>query len=134
MDDKKLVKATIIRTVFVTIEFIAVIVIAILTFSNNRENPWGYWRSVVIVFAMWSPVIVYVIASTIFNVLNMNVVFKRRHTTETIQKYYKLSKIYLICGIVTGGLYGFLLVPIFLLENIFLFCEYKNICGFLQKR
>ena len=126
MNDNKLVKATITRTVFVSIELIALIVISIITLSNDGTSAWGYWGNVVIVFGTLSPVIVYVIASAIFNVFNMSVVFKKRHTIESIKKCYKLSKIYLIWGIVTGGLYGFLLVPIFLLENIFLFCEYKK--------
>ena len=127
MNDNKLVKATITRTVFVSIELIALIVISIITLSNDGTSAWGYWGNVVIVFGTLSPVIVYVIASAIFNVFNMSVVFRKRHTIESINKCYKLSKIYLIWGIVTGGLYGFLLVPIFLLENIFLFCEYKKI-------
>lgn len=126
MNDNKLVNATITRTVFVSIELIALIVISIITLSNDGTSAWGYWGNVVIVFGTLSPVIVYVIASAIFNVFNMSVVFKKRHTIESIKKSYKLSKIYLIWGIVTGGLYGFLLVPIFLLENIFLFCEYKK--------
>ena len=126
MNDNKLVKATITRTVFVSIELIALIVISIITLSNDGTSAWGYLGNVVIVFGTLSPVIVYVIASAIFNVFNMSVVFKKRHTIESIKKCYKLSKIYLIWGIVTGGLYGFLLVPIFLLENIFLFCEYKK--------
>ena len=126
MNDNKLVKATITRTVFVSIELIALIVISIITLSNDGTSAWGYWGNVVIVFGTLSPVIVYVIASAIFNVFNMSVVFKKRHTIESIKKCYKLSKIYLIWGIVTSGLYGFLLVPIFLLENIFLFCEYKK--------
>ena len=41
-------------------------------------------------------------------------------------QYRKLSKRYLIWGIVTGGLYGGLFVPIFLLENIFLYSAYKT--------
>ena len=126
MNDNKLVKATITRTVFVSIELIALIVISIITLFNDGTSAWGYLGNVVIVFGTLSPVIVYVIASAIFNVFNMSVVFKKRHTIESIKKCYKLSKIYLIWGIVTGGLYGFLLVPIFLLENIFLFCEYKK--------
>ena len=126
MNDNKLVKATITRTVFVSIELIALIVISIITLSNDGTSAWGYWGNVVIVFGTLSPVIVYVIASAIFNVFNMSFVFKKRRTIESIKKRYKLSKIYLIWGIVTGGLYGFLLVPIFLLENIFLFCEYKK--------
>ncbi|MBQ3546479.1 MAG: hypothetical protein IJA34_16060, partial [Lachnospiraceae bacterium] len=125
-NDNKLVKATITRTVFVSIELIALIVISIITLSNDGTSAWGYWGNVVIVFGTLSPVIVYVIASAIFNVFNMSVVFKKRHTIESIKKCYKLSKIYLIWGIVTGGIYGFLLVPIFLLENIFLLCEYKK--------
>ena len=132
MNDNKLVKATITRTVFVSIELIALIVISIITLSNDGTSAWGYWGNVVIVFGTLSPVIVYVIASAIFNGFNMSVVFKKRHTIESIKKFYKLSKIYLIWGIVTGGLYGFLLVPILLLENIFLFCEYKNMLHLTQ--
>ena len=134
MNDNKVVKATIVRTVFVSIELIALIVISIITFSNDGTSAWGYWGNVVIVFGILSPIIVYVVASTIFNALNMKIVLKRQHTIESIKKYYKLSKIYLIWGIVTGGLYGFLLAPIFLLENIFLFCGYKNILNLTQNR
>lgn len=134
MNDNKLVKATIARTVFVSIELIALIVISIITLSNDGASPWGYWGIVVIIFGTLSPVIVYIIASAIFNAFNMIVVLKKRHTIESIKKYYKLSKIYLIWGIVTGGLYGFLLVPIFLLENIFLFCEYKKELELVKQR
>ena len=132
MSDNKLVKATIARTVFVSIELIALIIISIITLSNDGTSAWGYWGNVVIVLGMLSPIIVYVVASTIFNVFNMKIVLKKKHTIESIKKYYKLSKIYLIWGIVTGGLYGFLLVPFFLLENVFLFCEYKNMLHLTQ--
>ena len=134
MNDNKLVKATITRTVFVSIELITLIVISIITFSNDGTSAWGYWGNVVIVFVTLSPIIVYVISSAIFNAFNMNVVLKKRHTSESIKKYYKLSKMYLVWGIVTGGLYGFLLVPIFLLENIFLFCGYKNVLNLTRNR
>ena len=126
MNDSQLVKGTIIRTFFVFIELIALVVISIITFSNDGTGAWGYWGSVVIVFGMLSPIIVYVIASAIFNAFNMSVVLKKRHTIESIKKYCKLSKIYLIWGIITGLLYGFLLVPVFFLENIFLFYGYKK--------
>ena len=53
-------------------------------------------------------------------------VVKNKHTADTIKKYYLLSKVYFICGIIIGGLYGCLLVPIFLLENIFLFNGYRK--------
>lgn len=132
MSDNKLVKATIARTVFVSIELIALIIISIITLSNDGTSVWGYWGNVVIVLGMLSPIIVYVVASTIFNVFNMKIVLKKQHTIESIKKYYKSSKIYLIWGIVTGGLYGFLLVPFFLLENVFLFCEYKNMLHLTQ--
>ena len=125
MNENQLVKGTIARTFFVSIELLALIAISIITFSNDGTGVWGYWGNVAIVFGTLSPIIVYVVASAIFNAFNMRVVLKKRHTIETIKKYYKLSKIYLIWGIITGGLYGFLLVPIFLLENIFLFHGYK---------
>ena len=55
----------------------------------------------------------------------MVTVFQKRHTAESIKRYYKLSKAFFIWGIVTGGLYGCALLPLFLLENVFLFNAYK---------
>ncbi len=124
--DNQIVKGTIIRTIFVIIEIIALIVISIITFSNNGESPWGYWGAVAVVFITLSPIFVYVIASAIFNAFNLIIVLKKRHTVESLKKYHKISKVYFIWGIVTGGLYGCLLVPIFLLENVFLFSGYKK--------
>ena len=92
MSDNKLVKATIARTVFVSIELIALIIISIITLSNDGTSAWGYWGNVVIVLGMLSPIIVYVVASTIFNVFNMKIVLKKKHTIESIKKYYKSAK------------------------------------------
>ncbi len=121
-----LVKGTIIRSVFVAIELITLIVISILTFLNDGSSPWGYWGNVVVVFITLSPVFVYVIASTVFNIFNLIIVFRKKHTVESIIKYHKICKGYFIWGIITGGLYGYLLIPIFLLENIFLFNAYRK--------
>ena len=65
-----LVKGSIIRTVFVAIELIALAVISVITFSNDGTSAWGYWGNVAIVFITLSPIFVYVIASAIFNFFN----------------------------------------------------------------
>ena len=126
MKDNHLLKGTIIRTLFVFVELVALIVISIITFSNDGTSAWGYWGAVAIVFITLSPIFIYVIASTVFNVFNLTIVVKNKHTPDTIKKYHRLSKAYFIWGMITGGLYGCLLVPIFLLENIFLFNAYKK--------
>ncbi len=126
MKDKPLLKGTIIRTVFVALELVGLIVISIITFSNDGTSAWGYWGAVAVVFITLSPIIIYIIASTVFNFFNIKVVFGNQYTVKTLKKYHKLSKAYLIWGIITGGLYGCLLVPIFLLENIFLFNGYRK--------
>ena len=117
---------------FVSIELIALIAISVITFSNDGTNLWGYWGSIAIVFGTLSPIIIYVIASAIFNVFNMVIVLKEKHTDETVAKYYKMSKVFLIWGIVTGALYAFIFVPIFLLENILLFLEYKKVLNLIH--
>ena len=132
MSHSQLVKGAIIRTVFVAIELIALVVISISTFSNNGKSPWGYWGAVAVVFITLSPIIVYVIASAFFNVFNFIAIFGKKHTAASIKKYYKISKAYLIWGIITGGLYGGLLIPIFLLENIFLFTGYRKELGLIM--
>lgn len=134
MSDRQIVQGTIIRTFFVVIELIALIDFSIITFSNDGMSVWGYWGSILAEFCMLSPLIIYVIASAIFNLFNMSVVLRKRHTNESIKKYYKLSKIYLTCGIIAAGLYGFFLVPFFLLENIFLFQGYKKALKTIQNR
>ena len=126
MKDRQLLKGTMIRTIFVFVELVALIVISVITLSNDGTSAWGYWGAVAVVFITLSPVFIYVIASTIFNIFNLAIVIKSKHNADTIKKYYGLSKAYLIWGIVTGGLYGWLLVPIFLLENVFLFNAYKK--------
>ena len=108
MRENQLLKGTIIRTIFVFVELVALVVISVITFSNDGTSAWGYWGAVAAVFITLSPI------------------FKNKHTANTIKKYHRLSKAYFIWGIITGGLYGCLLVPIFLLENIFLFNAYKK--------
>ncbi len=122
----QLVKGTITRTVFVAIELITLIVISIITFLNDGASPWGYWGNVAIVFITLSPVFVYVIASTAFNIFNLVIVLKKKHTVASIKKYHKICVGYFIWGIITGGLYGGILIPIFLLENIFLLKGYRK--------
>ncbi len=126
MKDRQLLKGTMIRTIFVFVELVALIVISVITLSNDGTSAWGYWGAVAVVFITLSPVFIYVIASTIFNIFNLAIVIKSKHNEDTIKKYYGLSKAYFIWGIVTGGLYGCLLMPIFLLENVFLFNAYKK--------
>ena len=126
MKENTLVKGTIIRTVFVSLEVIALVSISIYSFFAAVDGIWGYWGSLAAIFSLLSPIFIYVIPSSIFNVFNLIIVIKNRHTSDSIIKYHKLSKTFLIWGIITGGLYGSLLVPIFLLENIFLFNAYRK--------
>ena len=126
MKDDRLLKGTIIRTILVFVELVALIVISVITFSNDGTSAWGYWGAVAVVFITLSPIFIYVIASTVFNIFNLTIVVKNKHTADTIKKYHRLSKAYFIWGIITGGLYGCLLVPVFLLENIFLFNAYRK--------
>lgn len=134
MSDRQIVIGTIIRTFFVTIELIMLVILFITTFSIEGMSVQEHWVSIIVVLCMLSPLVIYVIASAIFNMFNMNVVLRKRHTNESIQKYYKLSKIYLTCGIIAAGLYGFLFVPFFLLENLFLVLGYKNALNSTQNR
>jgi hypothetical protein len=53
-------------------------------------------------------------------------VIKKIHTRKSMKKYYKKSKKYFIWGVITSSLYGFLLVPIFFLENVFLVEAYRR--------
>lgn len=123
---QQLFKCSIARTIFVSIELIALIVLLILSFLlNDGSGIWGYW-GIAVLWITIAPILVYVIASAVFNTLNMNKVLKKRHTAETVKQYYNVSKIFLVWGIMTGMLYGFLLPQIFLLENIFLFYEYRK--------
>ena len=126
MRENQLIKGTIIRTIFVFVELVALVVISVITFSNDGTSAWGYWGAVAVVFITLSPIFVYVIASAVFNIFNLIMVIKNKHNADTIKKYYGLSKAYFIWGIITGGLYGSILIPIFLLENIFLFNAYKK--------
>ncbi len=114
----------IIRTAFVSLELLVGIVFSVLTFGNSGAEPWGYWGNVFAVYVMLSPFLLYVIASAIFNAFNMAIIFQNRHTPKSIQKYYKRTLIFLVWGTVTGTIYGFVFVPIFVLENVFLFFGY----------
>lgn len=120
-----LVKGTIVKIVFNVLEFIAVIAMIIVTFVFDDSSAWGDWGVVVVVLVTIG-LIVYVLASTVFNILNFNMVMKKRHTVESIRKYYNWSLAFFVWGIVTGVVYGCLLVPIFLLENLFLFLGYRE--------
>lgn len=126
MKENNLVKGTIIRTVFVSLEVIALTAISIYSFFAAADGIWGYWGSLIAWFGLIGPIYIYVIPSAIFNTFNFIIVIKNRHTPDSIIKYHKLSKAYLIWGIITGALCGSLLVPIFLLENIFLFNGYRK--------
>ena len=125
MSSKQLVRGSIIKAIFGAVEFVALIGVSIITFSNSGADPWGYWGNVLIVFTMLSPIIIYVISSIIFNIFNMRIVMKKRHTPESIKKYKIISLVFFVWGIITGGLYG-AFVPVFILENIFLVIAYWN--------
>ena len=120
-----LLKATIIKTILAYLEVITLIGILIYSFiSASEESIWGYWGSIISIISMLSPIYMYAIPNTIFTTNNLIIVTKNRHTPDSIKKYHKLSKRYFIWGVITGGLYGCLLIPIFLFENIFLCIAY----------
>ncbi len=119
-------KGTIIKTVFAGLEVIVLVGILIYSFLSAGEGIWGYWGSIIIIFSLLSPIYIYAIPNAIFTTYNLVIVTRNRHTPDSIKKYYKLSKRYLIWGVITGGLYGCLLEPIFLLENIFLYSAYRK--------
>ena len=126
MKEDILKKGTVIRTAFVCLEVIALISISIYAFfAATDDSAWGYWGSLAFIFALLTPIFIYVIPSAIFNTFNLIIVIKKRHTSESIIKYHKLSKVFLIWGVITGALYT-VLAPIFLLENIFLYTGYKR--------
>ena len=124
--NKELLNASIKRTVFVAFEILALAIFSIIVFSNDGSPPWGYWGNVLIPFLVFSPIIVYIIASTIFNTYNMITVVNGRHTFQSIQIYNKTSNIFLVWGVITGAVYGFIFVPFFLLENHSLTKAYKK--------
>ena len=121
-----LVKGTIIKAVLAGLETIALISILIYSFLSASDGIWGYWGSIIAIISMLSPIYIYAIPNTIFTTNNLIIVTKNRHTPDSIKKYHKLSKRYFIWGVITGGLYGCLLVPIFLFENIFLYIAYRK--------
>ena len=122
-----LLKATIVKTILAYLEVITLIGILIYSFiSASEESIWGYWGSIIAIVSMLSPIYIYAIPNTIFTTNNLVIVAKNRHTPDSIKKYHKLSKRYFIWGVITGGLYGCLLIPIFLFENIFLYIAYRK--------
>ncbi|MBQ7338691.1 MAG: hypothetical protein IJW40_09610 [Clostridia bacterium] len=121
-----LLKGTIIKTVFAGLEVMVLVGILIYSFLSAGESIWGYWGSIIAIISLLSPIYIYAIPNAIFTTYNLMVVTRNRHTLDSIKKYHKLSKRYLIWGVITGGLYGCLLAPIFLLENIFLYCAYRK--------
>ena len=122
-----LLKATIVKTILAYLEVITLIGILIYSFiSASEESIWGYWGSIIATISMLSPIYIYAIPNTIFTTNNLIMVTKNRNTPDSIKKYHKLSKRYFIWGVITGGLYGCLLVPIFLFENIFLYIAYRK--------
>ncbi len=121
-----LLKGTIIKTVFAGLEVIVLVAILIYSFLSAGEGIWGYWGSIIAIFSLLSPIYIYAIPNAIFTTYNLIIVTRNCHTPDSIKKYHKLSKRYLIWGVITGGLYGCLLVPIFLLENIFLYSAYRK--------
>ncbi len=121
-----LLNGTIIKTVFAGLEVIALVGILIYSFISADEGVWGYWGSIIAIIGLLSPIYIYAIPNAIFTIHNLIIVTRNRHTSNSIKRYYKLSKRYFIWGVITGGLYGCILVPIFLLENIFLYIAYRK--------
>ena len=110
-----LLKGTIIKTVFAGLEVIALVCILIVSFLSADEGIWGYWGSIIAIISLLSPIYIYTIPNAIFTIHNLIIVTRNRHTSYSIKKYHKLSKRYFIWGVIIGGLYGCILVPIFLL-------------------
>lgn len=125
MKHNSLFKASIIKFVFAEIEAFLLFSLLIYSLIAARNGFWGYWGSIIAVLAMFSPFYIYAIPNTIFATRNLIIVAQNRHTPDSIKKYRKSSKIYFIWGLITSGLYG-IFVPIFLLENIFLFVAYNK--------
>ena len=126
MKNDQLKKTAVVGSVFVVAELIVLAVITVITLSNDGTSAWGYWGAVAAVFVPLSPIYVYVIASVVFYARQLFFVWKKPHTPESLKQHYKTVRGYFIWGIVTGSLYGFILAPIFLLENIFLLIGYKK--------
>ena len=127
MKHNPLLKGTIAKTVFAGLEVIVLLGISIYSFiSASEESIWGYWGSLAVIFGTLSPIFIYAIPNAVFTARNLTIVTRNGHTPDSIKKYHKLSKRYLIWGLITGGLYGSILVPIFLLENIFLYSAYAK--------
>ena len=126
MKKNPLLRGTIIKTVFAGLEIMVLVGILIYSFLSASDGIWGYWGSIIAFISMLSPIYIYAIPNTIFTTNNLIIVTKNRHTPDSIKKYHKLSKRYFIWGVITGGLYGCLLIPIFLFENIFLYIAYRK--------
>ena len=126
MKHNSLFKASIIKFVFAEIEALVLFSLLIYSFIASKDNSFlGYWGSIIVVLAMFSPFYIYAIPNTIFATRNLIIVAQNRHTPDSIKKYLKSSRTYFIWGLITSGLYG-IFVPIFLLENIFLFVAYNK--------
>ncbi len=128
MNQNQLIKGTIIKAIFVSVELTALIAFLLSIFSkpdNDTPGVWGgHWTSVGLVCLMVSPVIVYILINTVFCIFHMNIVLRNRHTDESIRRYHKWSKIVFIVGIVSFALYGGALAVIPLLDNLSLFRGY----------
>ena len=125
MKNRQLVRGTVIKTAFTSIELIVLVIMSVIAFTNDGKGVWGYWGSIIVIFAISAPVIVYTFASMIFNVFNIYYVFGDHHTIRSLEKYHKISSVYFTVGIMIGALYGFILLPIFWLENMFLLDAYS---------
>ena len=125
MKNNSLFKAAIVKFVFAEVEALALLSLLIYSLIAAKNSLWGYLGSVMAVLAMFSPFYIYAIPNTIFAIKNLIIVAQNRHTPDSIKKYHKSSKIYFIWGLITSGLYG-IFVPIFLLENIFLYVAYSK--------
>ena len=126
MKKNPLLRGTIIKTVFAGLEILVLVGILIYSFFSASDGIWGYWGSIIAIIGLLSPIYIYAIPNTIFTMHNLIIVMRNRHTPDSIKKYHKLSKRYFIWGVITGGLYGCLLIPIFLFENIFLYIAYRK--------
>ena len=134
MTSQKLRTNTLIRALIGLCELIAIIWMSVVLFANDGNGMWGYWGSIFVVYVTLSPILVYAISSIIFNFFNLRIVFADDHTRESVERYYRASIVFFVWGVVTGALYGFILVPFFFLENVFLFLAYREERENMKKR
>ena len=124
MKNSSLLSASIVKTIFVSFELLALIAFCVIYFQNDR-SPWFRGWGLVLGLLM-APMAIYIIANTIFNACNLHTVIRRRHTAKSIQRYYEWTKVFLISSIIVSIPCVLFPLPILLFENILLFVAYNK--------